>query len=268
MDPVLRVSLGLALFAATHLGLAWPPIRQPLVARLGPFGFTAFYSVVAWITFGIAVSVYAAHADAGPPGLALGADPIVRVVAIALIALGVMLMVGAFADYGSSPFAIGSRRVREPVGLERVTRHPFFVGAALLGLAHALVAPRLVGAILTGGLGALSLLGSHLQDRKHAALRGEAFERYLAQSSLLPFVAIAAGRQRFVASELPYGRLAAGLAIAVALRAVHGHLFAHGGLYVIAALVIGPLGILFADWRRDRARRRVAASVLGSAWIA
>src|SRR5262245_44711217 len=244
MDPVLRVALGLALFAATHLGLAWPPLRQPLVSRLGAFGFTAFYSVVAWITFGIAATVYAAHAGEGPAGLAFGAHPVVRALAIALIALGAMLMAGAFADYGSSPFAIGSGRVREPRGLERVTRHPFFVGAALLGAAHALLATRLVGAVFMDGLGMLALLGAHLQDRKHAALRGDAYARYLAQSSLLPFAAIAAGRQRLVASELPYRSLAAGLALAAALRAVHGHLFAYGGAFVIAALVIGPLGIL------------------------
>jgi uncharacterized membrane protein len=264
MDSVLPVALGLGLFASTHLLLAWPPLRQPLVARLGAFGFTAFYSVVAWITFGIAASLYAAHASEGPPGLGLGAHPGARAFAIALIALGTMLMVGAFADYGSSPYAIGSRRVREPRGLERVTRHPFFVGTALLGAAHALLATRLVGAVFMGGLGALALLGSHLQDRKHAALRGEAYAGYLAQSSLLPFAAIAAGRQRLVWSELPFGLLAVGLALAGALRAVHPYLFAYGGAFVIAALVIGPLGILLADWRRDRrARRRVATSAVG-----
>jgi uncharacterized membrane protein len=175
MAALLPVSLGVALFAATHLLLAWPPLRQPLVARLGAFGFTAFYSVVAWLTFGVAVSLYVAHAADGPPGLALGAYPVPRAVAIGAIALGAMLMVGAFADYGSSPFAIGSTRVRGPVGLERVTRHPFFVGTALLGAAHAMLATRAVGAIFMGGLGAIALLGSHFQDCKHAALRGAAY---------------------------------------------------------------------------------------------
>src|SRR5258706_2465443 len=131
MASVLPVVLGIGLFAATHLMLAWPPLRQPLVARLGDFGFTAFYSVVAWLTFGLAVSLYVARAGEGPPGLALGAYPVARSLAIAAIALGAMLMVGAFADYGSSPFAIGSRRGPEPGGLARVTRPPFFVGLAL-----------------------------------------------------------------------------------------------------------------------------------------
>src|SRR5262245_34033654 len=116
MDPVLFVALPLALFAATHLGLAWPPLRQPLVARLGLRGFTLLFSVIAWLTFGAAVSSYAAHAQQGPVGLALGANPLARGVLVGVIVLGVMLMTGSFARYASSPYAIGGRRAREPQG--------------------------------------------------------------------------------------------------------------------------------------------------------
>ena len=50
-----------------------------------------------------------------------------------------------------------------------------------------------------------------------------------------------------------------GLALAWLLRTVHARLFDHGGAYVIAALVVGPLTILLGEWRRERrARRRLA----------
>src|SRR5262245_8165533 len=78
MDPVLRVALGFALFAATHLALGAPGVRTALVARLGPQGFTLLFSLVAWLTFGFAVSSYAAHAGEGPAGLALGAAAAAR----------------------------------------------------------------------------------------------------------------------------------------------------------------------------------------------
>src|SRR6185295_18974868 len=130
-----------------------------------------------------------------------------RTVLIAFIALGSMLMTGAFGGYASSPYAMSGQQVCEPRGLERVTRHPSFVGIALLGAAHALLATRLVGAVFMAGLAAIALLGLALQDRKLAALRGEPYERYLATSSTLPFAAIAAGRQRLVLSELPYGTM-------------------------------------------------------------
>jgi uncharacterized membrane protein len=260
MDPVLSVVLPLGLFAATHLGLAWPPLRQLLVARLGPRGFTLAFSVVAWLTFGLAVSSYAAHAGEGPAGLALGAHPLARGLLIGVIVLGAMFMTGTFARYGSSPYAIGAKRAREPRGLERITRHAFFVGLASLGLAHALLATHLVGAVWMGTLGAYSVLGAWLQDRKLLVLRGEPYARWLAATSLVPFAAIAAGRQRLVLAELPYGMLALGVGLAWAVRAVHEHLFDHGGVYLIAAVVMGPLSIGLADWRQDRRRPAAPAA--------
>jgi hypothetical protein len=190
---------------------------------------------------------------------------------VGAIALGAMLMTGAFAGYLGSPYAgchaarhgetPAGTNVSEPRGLARVTRHPFFVGLALLGAAHALLATRLVGAIAMGCLAGVSLAGAALQDRKLLALRGAVYARYLASSSMLPFAAIAAGRQRLVAGELPYGTLLLGLALAWALRALHAHLLDHGGAYVIAVAVIGPLALLAREWRRDRRAGRLTPTV-------
>ncbi len=261
MDPVLRVALAFGLFAASHIGLAWLPVRQFLVVRLGRWGFTAVFTLAAWITFGAAISTYAAHAGEGPAGFALGGHAAARFALVAAIAVGAMLMSGAFAGYGRSPYALGGEHVREAHGLERVTRHPFFVGVALLGGSHALLATRLVGAIAMGSLACFALVGAWFQDRKLLALRGGPYADYLAATSTVPFAAIAAGRQRMVWAELPYGMLSIGLALAWALRAVHTQLFEHGGAYVIAAFVIGPLLILLAEWRRDRRARRHAPTV-------
>ena len=259
MDPVLRVGLGFGLFAATHIGLALPSVRGVLVARLGRWGFTGLFVLVAWVTFGIAISSYAAHAGEGPAGLALGAIPSARLALIAAIAMGVMLMTGAFAGYGRSPFALGGEEVREPRGLERVTRHPFFVGVVLLGAAHALLAPRLVGAIATGSLALVAGVGTWFQDRKLLALRGQGYRDFLAATSSIPFAAILAGRQRLVWGELPFATLLLGLALVWALRAVHAHLFDHGGAYVIAVMILGPLLILHSEWRRDQRASRPAS---------
>jgi len=259
MDPVLRVALCFGLFAATHIGLGSPRVRGALVARLGRWGFTGLFVLVAWLTFGIAISSYAAHAGEGPAGLALGATASARVALIAVIAIGMMLLMGAFAGYARSPFATGGEKVREPRGLERVTRHPFFIGVALLGAAHALLAPRLVGAVAMGSLALFAGVGAGFQDRKLLALRGQGYRDYLAATSTLPFAAILAGRQRLVWGELPYATLLLGLALAWGLRAVHAHLFDHGGAYVIAVMILGPLLILHSEWRRDqRASRPVA----------
>jgi uncharacterized membrane protein len=261
VDPALRVAAAFGLFAATHVGLASLPVRRALVARLGRWGFTALFTLVAWTSFALAASTYAAHAGEGAAGLALGRFPALRVVLIAAIAAGSMLMSGAFAGYLGSPYALAGESVSAPRGLERVTRHPFFAGVVLLGGAHALLATRLVGAVAMGSLGLFAAAGAWLQDRKLLALRGRPYADYLAATSAVPFAAIAAGRQRLAWSELPYAMLALGLALAWALRALHARLFDHGGAYVIAALVVGPLAILLAEWRRERrAQHRVATT--------
>lgn len=260
MDPVQSVAAAFGLFLGTHLGLAWPPVRQRLVAGLGRWGFTLVFSLVAWLSSALAIASYAAYAGAGPAGLGLGSHAAARLALIAIIAVASMLMVGAFARYERSPYALGGADVREPRGLERVTRHPFFVGTTLLGGAHALLATHLVGAIAMGSLALLAGLGAWLQDRKLLALRGEPYAAYLAVTSAIPFAAIVAGRQRLVLSELPYALLLGGLALAFMLRAVHGHIFDHGGAYVIAALVLGPAAILLGEWRSERRSRRRAAA--------
>ena len=259
MDPLLRVALPLALFVAAHLGLAWPPLRERLVARLGRWGFTLLFSLVAWLTLGAAIAGYAAHAGAGPPGPALALHGAARAAAVAAITLGSALMLGGLAGYGRTPYAPSARQVREPRGLERVTRHPFFVGFALLGLAHALLASRLVGVLFFGGLALFALVGARLQDAKLLALRGEPYADYLAATSTLPFVAILAGRQRFVRDELPIRALLLGVALAGLLRALHAHLLDHGGLYLISVFVIGPLVLLVSEWRREHRAARPAA---------
>ncbi len=264
MHPVLAVAISLAPFVLTHLGLAWPPLRQRLIARLGPMGFTISFSLVAWLTFGLGVSVYAAHAGEGPAGPGLGTHGAARAALVAMIALGIALMSGAFAGYPTSPFAFSRQQERGPRGLERVTRHPFFVGTALLGIAHALLATRAVGAVFMGILGVYSLIGARLQDEKLAVLRGDSYARFAAESSILPFAAIVAGRQRLVPSELPYRAMLLGLGLTVALRALHDHLFADGGAWLIAALVVGPLVVLFDDRRRARhAHRPDPTSAMG-----
>ena len=259
MEPALAVALVWLVFAASHIGLASPRIRSPLVARLGRWGFQGLFVAVASLAWTLAVSTYAALQHEGAAGLALGRFEPARSLLVGAVVLGVVLMASAFADYGRSPYALAGERAREAHGLARVTRHPFFVGMLLFAGAHALLATRLVGTLAMGGLALLAGLGAWHQDRKLLVLRGETYADYLATTSAVPFAAILAGRQRLVLSELPVALPLVGLALAYALRAVHAGVFAHRGAYVIGAVVGGALFILIGEWRRERRTRRAHA---------
>lgn len=242
MEPALGVVLYWLLFGGTHVLLATVPVRAALVRALGETGFRVLYSLVSVLTLTLLVRFFAVHRADGAPGPALGGDPAVRAVLIAVVVLGVVFMTGAGAAYPGSPMAVvGGRRVRVPYGLERITRHTFFVGGALVALAHVALATRLVGAVFSAGFAILALAGSWHQDRKLLVLRGPAYADYLARTSLLPFAAIVTGRNRLVWRELPLGTLAAGVVVAVVIRAVHDGMFAHGGLWFVGAIVAGAL---------------------------
>ena len=162
------------------------------------------------------------------------------------------VLFGSLAVYPRSPMAMfnaGGGRIR---GLERISRHPFFIGVAMLGLAHALLATRLVGAVFFGGLALFAVLGAMHQDRKLLREQGESYRVYRASTSLLPFGAILARRQSLVWSELPWLPMSIGAAVAVLLRFVHDSILAYGGLFVIVAVVGGAAREMLKAWLRSR----------------
>jgi len=260
MEPALAVALLWLVFGGLHVGLATRRVRAALVARLGEVGFTAFFSVVATAFFTLLVRYYAGHRLEGSAGLALGHVTALRWALMAVIVFGVVLAMASLVTYPVSPMALFTATVRPPRGLERVTRHPFFMGFALAALAHVPLATRLVGAVLQAGLAALAIVGAWHQDRKLAALRGRPYDDYVAQTSAVPFGAILAGRQRLVWRELPYAALALCLAAAVWLRAVHGAIFDHGGAWVVGVVLGGAAAVGLVSWRRARRARGLRAS--------
>lgn len=255
MAPTTSVFLAWLLFAGTHVGLASGPIRGRLVARLGEQAFQSLFSLVATVTFTVLVTTYAGVADAGPFGPALGRYPLLRTVLVVLSTFGVVCVFGSLLDYPTSAYALSSAgRKREPRGFERITRHGFAVGIALVGLAHALLASRLTGTVFFGMLALFGILGSVHQDTKLAARHPREHGEYLARTSLLPFVAILQGRTAFVATELRPVALALGLLAAWALRQAHPSIFAHGGAYVVGVALLGAAAASFQDYRRARSQ--------------
>lgn len=261
MEPAIVTGFLAVLFVGTHIGLATGGVRASLVMRLGERGFRTVFSVIASLTFAALVSYYARHRFSGLPGLALGNVPMLRWPLIATVVLGVALTSAGATSYVGSPYDMFSHRVRPPLGVERIARHPFFVGVALFAIAHALLATHLVGAVNFSALALLSSVGARFQDRKLLTRAGAAYQEYLDETSMIPFAAVASGRQTVVWRELPITAFVTGLLIAGALRAVHDQIFAYGGVYVIAGVIggAGVLGFLSSRHADRRPAARVAA---------
>jgi uncharacterized membrane protein len=261
MEPAIVVTLLWMVFGGTHIALATGRVRAALVARLGEGGFTAFFSVVASVSFAVLIGYYASHRLEGAAGLALGYASALRWPLMAVIAAGVAFITAGLAVYPRLPMALFEQPISAPRGIERITRHPFFMGVVLIAVAHVLLATRLVGTVLAGGFAVLALAGARHQDAKLLRRRGQPYSDYVAATSTVPFGAVVSGRQRLAWRELPIGTLAAGLAVALALRIVHAGIFGHGGAWVIGTVVGGGAIATWQTWRRAR---RIGALPLSS----
>ncbi len=259
LEPSIRVALCWLAFAATHIGLTTDRVRSRLVAALGPWGFGALYSAVAVLTLALFIRTYARLQDDGAAGLALAGAAPVRAAAISLIVAGVVLAVASFASPTASVLALAIRGgLRQPRGLERVTRHSFFAAIVMLGMGHALLAQRLSGTVAFGGLALMTLVGALHQDRKLRHHLGQSYADYLATTSFVPFAAVLAGRQRLVVGEIPWIGLAAGIGVAFALRSVHDSILARDGAWVIGSVTVGAVAATASTWVARRKKPAAA----------
>jgi uncharacterized membrane protein len=151
-----------------------------------------------------------------------------------------------------SPMALFRTAIRPPTGVERVTRHPFFMGLALYAVAHALLAATLASAVHFAGYVLLATVGAALQDRKLVARHGDAYAEYVARTAFVPFADAWRGRPVFVPGEgLPL-RLALAALIAALVLAAHRWLSAYHGAPLPVLIALGGL---YASARRFRYAR-------------
>jgi uncharacterized membrane protein len=267
MEPIVLVIVAWLLFAATHIGLATPRVRTPLIERLGELGFRLLYSAIAAATFTLLMRTYAIHAHDGPAGLGAFVGPGLRWVLWGVAGFGATLMVAGLVAYPDSPMEMTSSRVPRPSRLARITRHPFFAGLTVIAVVHTVLAGHATGTAFFGGLALVTLVGMVAQDRKLVATKGEAYAAYCRETSIVPFASILAGRTGFSARDVPVVPLAVGLLGAVAIRSLHPAILAWDGMAASAAVVggaalIGVLGFVQVALRAGHGRALATAGAV------
>jgi uncharacterized membrane protein len=224
MDPVMQVILWWMAFAGTHTLLTHPPIRSALVARLGVGPFQGLFSLVSFATFVPLVWTFFAHrTSTAIPLTRLAQTPGIWWLTMILNFVAFELLVLGFAR--PNPLALTARKGFGAAGILRVTRHPAFMGVALLGLAHLLVKEGALERAFFGGTLVYSILGSAHQDWRKRLEAGPEMKRFYAETSFFPFVAIAAGRTRFEPREIGGGAFVIGAILYGVVFVFHHRLF-------------------------------------------
>jgi uncharacterized membrane protein len=220
---MLSLLLACAFFVGIHVFISGSPLRREVVARIGERPYLAGFSVLSLGGMVWLVQAYR-HAPLSPLWAPL---PGMRTVGLVLTLIAFLLVVGGLTT--PSPTATGGESqldAAEPArGMLRITRHPFLCGVALWAFTHVLLNGDAASLTLFGSMLLLATVGPALIDQKRRRAFGEKWQRFAAVTSVVPFGAIAAGRNRLELGEIGLRRVAAALAVYVAALVAHGSLF-------------------------------------------
>jgi uncharacterized membrane protein len=214
-------------FLLLHLLVSGTRVRDAVTGAIGERPYMGLFSLasiacLAWL--GIA---FAGARTASANTMIWAATPATRDIQLVVQFVAFMLAVPGLTT--PNPTSIAQQAVLERPdaikGMLRITRHPFLWGVALWAAGHILVNGSVAALILFGGLLLLALFGTTSIDAKRRRNLGDAWDAFAARTSNIPFVAIAARRQRLDLAEIGWWRLALAVAIWAGLIAIHGWAF-------------------------------------------
>lgn len=219
--------LAMGFFVALHLLVAGTSLRKALVSALGERTYLSLFSVASagglvWIV----IAYRSAFASSDNqllyylgPGAAHAAAPLM-LIAVLFVVLGLT---------SPNPTSVGQGQRLEAgfsaMGIQRITRHPFLWGVSLWAVVHLLGNGDAASVVLFAGFLLLALAGTRSIDAKLLARHGDAYRKYLAQTSNAPFLAILARRNRLNLGELGWGRLLIGVTVYVGFLVLHPYAF-------------------------------------------
>lgn len=211
-------------FVGVHIVLALPAVRAPMVARLGVKGFRGLYSLQSAILLVLTVLAYR---DAST--LALWFLPWANWLPILAMPVALWLLVGALST--RNPTAAGPAENTAPAPdmplplYTAITRHPMLWGILLWAIAHLLANGDLASLILFGGMAVLTVAGMWGIDAKKRANPAYDFASLAQRTSLIPFAATLAGRNRLAPRWGDAIRLAVSVVLYVGILHAHQAIF-------------------------------------------
>ena len=200
----------IAAFLVAHVVPPAPPVRSRLIAWLGQRTYLASYSLVS-----LALIVWIILAAGRAPYLPLW-EPATwqALVPLLVMPFAAWLVIAGLAEPNALSISLRSACPDANLGpTAGITRHPVLWGFFLWACSHIPPNGDVVSLIMFGGMALLATAGLAVADRRaHGRLGDEQWHELANRTSVVPFVALIAGRARIQISGLLVLSTAAALA--------------------------------------------------------
>jgi uncharacterized membrane protein len=217
---MLSLVLGAICFTGIHFGIAGTPLRDSAIAALGEGAYRVVFSIVS-----LAAIVWLVMAYKDAPYVATwGIPEWWKPIAIILMLPAFLLAVIGLTTPNPTSVGQEGRVARLPEGIVRVTRHPFLIGVGLWAVVHLIANGDVASFIFFGALAITALAGTVSIDAKRRRALGPGWQSFTAQTSIVPFAAIAAGRTRFNPGEIAASQWVAALIAYALMLGGHSHI--------------------------------------------
>jgi uncharacterized membrane protein len=211
--------LAAALWVFVHVGISGTSLRNAAVARLGERTFMIAFSVFSFVAIFLLVTAW----QNAETTVLWSAPAWLRwILAILMLPAFVLFM----ASHKRNPTAVGNKGLGEdPRGIQRVTRHPMLMSFAIWGLVHVLGNGDTAALVFFGAFLVTAAAGMPSIDGKLARRHPAEWPGFAAKTSIIPFAAIAQGRNRLVLSEIGWMPPVVGVILWAALLHFHRSFF-------------------------------------------
>ena len=205
-------------FVAAHFALSSAAVRGPLVRRFGEGPFLGVYSLIVAVAFAWLAIAFAT----APVAIVWQAPRVLALLPLVVMPIACILVVCGLTS--PNPTLAGAQFRNEQsaiAGIVTITRHPFLWGTGLWALAHIPINGEAAPLVLFAGIAILSFGGMIHIDRRKATNLGAAWGPIALTTSVLPFAAVAAGRNTVDWRGIGWTRAAGGLALFIVLFGLH-----------------------------------------------
>ena len=217
---MIMLTLDALLWLGLHLGVAGTDMRYDVTRRLGVNGYRGLFSVAS-----IAVMVFLCMSYSQAPTIVLWQVPGWLRWLLALVMLPAFVLFAA--SFVRNPTAAGGEKFlkRDVQGIQRVTRHPMMMSYAIWSAVHLTGNGDLASLVFFGAFFLTAVVGMPSIDRKTSDRDEVAWAKLKKTTSIVPFAAILAGRNRFSPAEIGWVVPAVGVVLWAVMLICHGRIF-------------------------------------------